>query len=341
MPGLKSKTRPTLSAHPAYTDHMATRVAIAILLIVVSMPPGTAQTQQTVFVFQNNFWVNLHQFLRGEVFRQGTNRPLGIDPASLSDAERAAWMSTMEVYTDVAKGDLIFDENARRIANTLATAGDVARLSDGVLDARTIGALNAAAPIYRARLWPARQRENDAWSANAKALVVRHETAMAAALAKAYGTTWPREPYLVDVVGEIGPNSAVTHDGPAGFAAHIQASAGSTRNTGDAPLELIFHEASHVAVVGGRITRMIEDESRRQKLSTPPDLWHFTIMFTSGALARQELAATGSPGYVPYVDRYDMLPAATRAAFERAWLPYLNGRSPLAEALHDLVRDAR
>jgi hypothetical protein len=320
---------------------MARRLAIAVLLIVVSMPPGTAQNQQSMFVFQNNFWLNLHQFLRGEVFRQRTNRPLGIDPASLSDAERAAWTSALEVYTDVAKSDLIFDENARRIANTLAMAGDVARLSDGVLDAPTIGALNAASSIYRARLWSARQRENEAWSTNTKALVVRHETAMASALAKAYGTRWPREPYLVDVVGEIGPNSAVTHEGPAGFAAHIQASTGSPRNTGDAPLELIFHEASHVAMVGGRITRMIEDESTRQKLATPPDLWHFTIMFTSGALARRELADTGRPGYVPYVDRYDMLPAATRAAFERAWLPYLNGRSRLAEALHDLVRDAR
>jgi hypothetical protein len=30
------------------------------------------------------------------------------------------------------------------------------------------------------------------------------------------------------------------------FAAHIHASVGSPRNTGHAPLELIFHEASHV-----------------------------------------------------------------------------------------------
>jgi hypothetical protein len=85
---------------------------------------------------------------------------------------------------------------------------------------------------------------------------------------------------------------------------------------------------------------MIEEEGARQKLAVPRELWHFTIMFTSGTLARRELATAGST-YVPYVDRYDMLPPAERTAFERDWLPYLDGRVSLQGALHDLVRDAR
>jgi hypothetical protein len=164
---------------------------------------------------------------------------------------------------------------------------------------------------------------------------------MAAALASVYRITWPREPYLVDAVGEIGPNSAVTHEGPAGFAAHIQAGAASPRNTGDAPLDLLFHEASHTPAVGGRITAMIQQECARQKLAVPPNLWHFMIMFTSGAVARRELADTGRPGYEPYVDRYNMLPPAERPAFERDWQPYLDGKASFDLALHDLVRDAR
>jgi hypothetical protein len=319
---------------------MRTRVAMALLVIFICAPTGNAQKADDPFIFQNGFWINLHEFLRGEVFRQRTNRPLGIDPASLSETDRAAWASVIDVYREVANGDLVFDEGARRIANTLAVAGDVGRLRDGLLDARVTTALNAAAPFYRARLWPARQRENETWSAAAKALIDRHGAAMKAALAKAYGVTWPSRPYLVEVVGETGPNSAVTHEGPDGFAALIQVSAGSMRNGGDAPLELIFHEASHVAAVGGQITRMIEEESARQKLPVPRDLWHFTIMFTSGTLARIELAKAGST-YTPYVDRYDMLPAPERSAFERHWLPYLEGRAAFDRALHDLVRDAR
>jgi hypothetical protein len=321
---------------------MRQRIILSLTLAVVCALPAASQPRVgSMFAFQNNFWVNLHQFLRGEIYRRRVNAPLGLDPASLNEADRAAWASVLDVYTGVSKQDLIFDAEAQRIDNTLAMAGDVARLSDGLLDTSTTAALNAAAPIYRVRLWPARQRDNDAWNAQAKALIDRHETAMASALARLYHITWPLEPYLLDAVGEIGPNSAVTHAGPAGFAAHIQAGAASLRNTGDAPLELLFHEASHASSVEGSISAMIEDECRRQKLAVPPNLWHLMIMYTSGAIARRELAETGRPGYKPYVDRYDQLPPAERSAFERDWQPYLDGKVSFQQALHDLVRDAR
>jgi hypothetical protein len=164
---------------------------------------------------------------------------------------------------------------------------------------------------------------------------------MSAALANAYHIMWPDDPILVDAVGEIGPNSAVTHEGPPGFAAHIQAGAASSRNTGDAPLELIFHEASHTFGVGGRITAMIEEECARQNLTTPDNLWHFMIMFTTGAVARRELERTGRAGYLSYGDRYNQIPPPARSAFERDWQPHLDGKISFEQALHDLVRDAR
>lgn len=36
-----------------------------------------------MFLFQNKFWLNLHRFLRGEVYRRRSNLQLGVDPASL------------------------------------------------------------------------------------------------------------------------------------------------------------------------------------------------------------------------------------------------------------------
>jgi hypothetical protein len=201
--------------------------------------------------------------------------------------------------------------------------------------------LNAAAPIYRAHTWPARQRDNDAWIARARGLVEEHGAAMSTALAKAYHITWPSEPLLVDAVGEIGPNSAITHDGLPGFAAHTQAGAASPRSTGDAPLELLFHEAGHILSVGGRITAMIDEEAARQKLEAPRDLWHQVMMYTPGVVAKRELANTGHPGYRTYGERYPAMPAAVREAFERSWQPYLDGKTPFEQALHDLVRDAR
>jgi hypothetical protein len=319
---------------------MARLLAVLVLLGLCGQT-AAAQTARGTFVYQNNFWPNLNEFLRGEIYRRGARLPPGIDPASLNDTDRSAWASALEVYTDVAKWDRLFDDDARRIVNTLAMAGDTMRLRDGLLDARVTAALNAAAPIYRARLWDARRRDNEAWNTATKALTDRHQAAMSAALAQAYGITWPGEPYLVDAVGETGSNSAYTHEAPSGFAAHISASVGSPRNTGNAPLELMFHEASHLAGIGGRITRMIEEECARQKLEVPRDLWHFMIMFTTGEVAQRELERTGEPGYVAYHYRYNQLPPAVLSAFERHWRPYLEGKAPFEQALHDLVRDAR
>jgi len=320
---------------------MLKRLCIVLLLVALCTRVAGAQTAREMFVYQNNFWVNLNEFLRGEIFRRGAKLPLGVDPASLDEGERKAWASAIEVYTEVAKLDRLFDAEARRISNALAMTGDAVRLPDGLLDARTTSALNAAAPIYRARLWTARQRDNQAWNASAKALTDRHQEAMTAALAKIYGVTWPREPYLVDAVGETGPNSGYTHEPPSGFAAHIHASVGSVRNSGNAPLELMIHEASHVAAVGGRITKMIDEECARQKLEVPRDLWHFMIMFTTGEIARRELERAGSPGYEPYVYRYNQLPPPVLSALERHWRPYLQGKATLEQALRDVVREAR
>jgi len=320
---------------------MLKRLSIVLLLLALCTRIAWAQTAREMFVYQNNFWVNLNEFLRGEIFRRGAKLPLGVDPASLDEGERKAWASAIEVYTEVAKLDRLFDAEARRISNALAMTGDAVRLPDGLLDARTTSALNAAAPIYRARLWTARQRDNQAWNASAKALTDRHQEAMTAALAKIYGVTWPREPYLVDAVGETGPNSGYTHEPPSGFAAHIHASVGSVRNSGNAPLELMIHEASHVAAVGGRITKMIDEECARQKLEVPRDLWHFMIMFTTGEIARRELERAGSPGYEPYVYRYNQLPPPVLSALERHWRPYLQGKATLEQALRDVVREAR
>jgi len=302
------------------------------------------QPQRSMFVFQNPFWLNLHQFLRGEGYRRSIQAAPGLDPASLSEKDRAIWISALDGYEENRKRDLIFDEGLRRIANTLAVAGDVEQLpasAGAALGSGVAAALNAAAPIYRATVWPARRRDNDAWAASAKSLLDRHESAVKPALEAALHATWPPEPILVSVVGECGPNSAITHDGPKGFAAHTQASAGSLRNTGNSPLELLFHEATHIPQVGGRISTRIMEESERQKLAPARDLWHTLLLFTPGILVRRELAQTEGVDYITYSARYNQITPVEKAALERDWQPYLEGKTSFEEALHDLVRDAR
>ena len=316
---------------------MLKRTALLLATIALWTTAAPAQPRGSMFVFQNNFWLNLQQFVRGEAYRRSVNATPGLDPFTLGDADRATWTAAVDAYADVAKRDVLFDAGLRDIQDKLATVGDVERLPDGLLDAATTRILNSVAPTYRARVWPARQRDNDAWIARAKALLEKHESAMAARVASVYRVEWPREPFLVDAVGEIGPNSAVTYDGLKGYAAHTQAGAASLRSTGDAPIELIFHEATHAFQIGGRVTRAIQEECARQKVEVPPGLWHQVLMFTTGILAQQELAN----GYKTYGERYPDMPPALRATFQRDWQPYLEGKLPFEQALHDLVRDAR
>ena len=313
------------------------KILVVLGVLATLAATSRAQTRTSSFVFQNNFWLNLHQFVRGEAYRRSVKATPGLDPTSLSDGDRATWMAAVDAYADLAKRDVLFDGTLRDLQDTLAKVRDVTQLPEGLLDASTTRTLNAAAPIYRARVWPARHRGNDEWIARAKALLDRHEAAMIARVTAVYHVSWPGDPFLVDAVGEIGPNSAVTYSGIAGFSAHIQAGAASPRDTADAPLELIFHEAMHAYALGARVTSMIQEECSRQSLESPPDLWHYMIMFTAGALAQRELAN----GYKTYGERYPGMPPSVRAAFQHDWEPYLDGKVPLERALHDLVRDAR
>jgi hypothetical protein len=127
-------------------------LAALALLCTASVP---AQQRRSMFVFEDNFWLNLHQFLRGEVHRRNVKAKPGLDPASLTEPDRAVWNGVIDSYADLAKRDVLFDELLRRIGNALATAGDVAQLPvslDSVIGPDTRVALDAAAPIYRARI---------------------------------------------------------------------------------------------------------------------------------------------------------------------------------------------
>jgi hypothetical protein len=85
---------------------------------------------------------------------------------------------------------------------------------------------------------------------------------------------------------------------------------------------------------------MIDDEAARQKLEAPQDLWHMVMIYTSGVVAKRELADAGR-SYQTYDERYAGMTPSVRTAFERDWLPDLEAKTPFEQALHDLVRDAR
>jgi hypothetical protein len=280
-----------------------------------------------IFTFQNNFWVNLHQFLHAEASRKAAGRAIQLDA------------ELVEGYAEMARRDLLRDERLAAINDALSRVeGDTL---PATIDPAAAAALTRAAPAYRARFWPQHRQSNDAWISAMKPLVDRHGPALTAALAKAYHTPWPDMPILVDVAIEAGPFGGYTTDVASGvYAAHSTISPVGQGSAGELGVETIFHEASHA--VDAAIMRMIADESRRQQRQTPRNLWHAVIFYTTGELVRRALGRGDDAHYMPYAYRFNvyekgMLP--DRAALERDWQPWLDGKVPFEEALRNLVRD--
>jgi len=292
------------------------------------------------FKFQNNFWVNLHLFLRSEA-RRREHKSTPLMPAALSGEEQKAWAEALDSYTELARLNLIFDTRLIRINNSLAELGDVATLPAGSVELGIVAALNAAAPIYRAHLWEQHRRANEEWIAKFAPMIQQHATSVTKALEAAYQVKWPAEPILVDVTCESGPNEAYTTAGPPGTAGHTVMAA-SKLSDADMNFETVFHEASHT--VDDPIMQMLNAEARRQKLRLPDDLWHVLIFYTTGEIVKRELGKQGDPNYRPYAYRVNLYTSAgwdkMLLALEREWQPYLDGRVEFGSALHNLVRDA-
>src|SRR4051812_38953043 len=139
------------------------------LLLAVALLASPAAAQ---FRFQNNFWVNLHHFVRAEVRRRDYGeKPLLALPESV-----------LQAYAGLAKASLFQDDRLIRINDALALIGVDTLPAAEFVDPAVAAALNTAAPLYRAELWDRHRRANDKWIAAREPLVRRHGAALAKAL---------------------------------------------------------------------------------------------------------------------------------------------------------------
>jgi hypothetical protein len=328
---------------------MRATVALLLLAIVVRSTPGT-RTQGTsgtrgTFVLQNNFWVNLHHVLRSESRRREVRARLKVKPDDLSSAERVTWSAALDAYRGHAEASLLFDATLVRISNALTRIPSEAPLPaslDGV-DARTLRALAAAAPVYRAHYWAAQRELNDRWIAALRPALEAHGDAMIAAIEGAYAVRWPPDPIVVDACAEAPPTGGYTTDGPVGTAAHTVIEAANPEYQGDMAFEMLFHEASHAAAIGGPLIAAINASAARGGVAAPVDLWHVVIFYTAGELARRLLGKAGEARYLPYAYRYHVYSRGwqtLRDAAVRQWQPHLDGKTAFADAVDALVADA-
>src|SRR5215831_10889061 len=113
---------------------------------------------QPVFRRQNNFWVNMHHFVRGEQWRRAHNQALELPLESLSAPERAAWEGALDAYQEMATRSLIADREMVEFNNVLAVVEAFREGKNAPMN-RGMAALKGCATVYRAHRWDRDQRE--------------------------------------------------------------------------------------------------------------------------------------------------------------------------------------
>ena len=307
-----------------------------------------------VFEFHSGFWLNLHHTLyraarsQRESGSTPTPKPVNFAMGNLSTAENRAWTSAIAYYSKTyADRDLTVSLEMILVKNQLGdfeTCEDLAGIKkkscDAGLPAKLTETLNAAAPIYRAHLWPEHDRANRHWISAVAPLVRRNGVDLSHRLAEIYQTNWPKERIRVDVTSYASSTGAYTTLDPL----RVTVSSSDPRNQGAEALEVLFHEASHG--IADSVQNAIFRECRQRDKPIPRDLWHALLFYTTGEVIRPVASTTGdaipssSSGYVPYAVREGLYKRGWEnylRVLTQYWQPYLDGRVDFSDAVAHMV----
>ncbi len=330
------------------------------LVALFSAPFATAQDEPPqpplpVFEFHSGFWLNLHHTLyrlaRSQRAASSAANPgtSNVGIANLTPTEQRIWSSAIAYYSRTyADNDITVSLEMILVKNQLGdfeTCQDLAGLKrkscDAGLPTKLTEALDAAAPVYRAHLWPEHDRANRRWIAAVAPLVRRNGLDLAHRLAEIYQTNWPKDRIRVDVTSYASSTGAYTTLEPL----RVSVSSTDARNQGAEALEVLFHEASHG--IADSVQDAIFRECRQREKPIPRDLWHALLFYTTGEVIRP-LALDGnasssggsSSGYVPYAVREGLYKRGWEnylRLLTEYWQPYLDGRVTFDDAIAHMV----
>ena len=290
-----------------------------LILIVLTACAGTRPPSPALFDMHSGSWLNLHLRLH---YAATGRRPMPPDAPPPPDGPE--WTAAVEYYRarfgERGGMGLIFDDELVALSRHLSTLGSELT---GV-DAPLAEHLRAVATQVD---WQTEDARNRAWMKSLEPLLREHGAALRAELTAVYGVAWPKQPIRVDVSCFGGPVGAYTVDDPP----HTIISSCHPGFRGDAALEMIFHEASHVLI--GPVERKLEASAKRLGRPIPEDLWHAVLFYTAGACVRRRV-----PDYVPYATRNDLdMVQRLVPALRQTWQPYLDRKTSLDEAIDALV----
>jgi hypothetical protein len=323
------------------------------------------EPQLPVFELHSGFWINLHHTLyyearqRKAFLSRDANATKSAAPKSvlaekgLTDAEQKAWDDAVAYYmVNYADKDLLFTTELIQLKDQLGDFEDCDELSgrkrkfcDAGLPSNLTQVLEAAAPVYRAHLWPEHDQANRRWILRVAPLVREQGVGLSERLADIYQTRWPHEKIRVDAVAYANWAGAYTTVDPL----RVTISSLDPRNQGPQALEVLFHEGSHG--IAERVEAAIIRECRQRDKPIPRDLWHALVFYTTGEVIRTVLTSSsasredkgkGPPGngYDTYAFREGLYQRGWKNYLEllqRFWQPYLDGKASFDDAIARMV----
>ena len=351
------------------------RFALLLLALSLLAPvPAAAQAQNNftygplpVFELHSGFWINLHHTLYHEARLRTTagsrdksgkssgptlNAAPDAKPA-LTSPEQHIWDDAVAYYVaNYAAKDLLFSTELIQLKDQLGDFEDCDELSgrkrkfcDAGLPTKLTQVLEAAAPVYRAHLWPEHDRANRRWIMRVAPLVREQGVGLSERLADIYQTRWLREKIRVDLTGYANWTGAYTTADPL----RVTISSLDSRNQGAAALEVLFHEGSHG--IAEPVQAAIIRECRQRDKAIPRDLWHALVFYTTGEVIRPVLGTSGATagdqedsvpggGYTPYAVREGLYQRGWSDYFkllQKFWQPYLDGNASFDDAIARMV----
>jgi len=345
---------------------------LTLLLLAPSRTAAQIQSNSTygplpVFELHSGFWINLHHTLYQEARQR--NATASQDKSARSSAaapkntpevkltltalEQKAWGDAVAYYAaNYAAKDLLFSTELIQLKDQLGDFEDCDELSgrnrkfcDAGLSAKLTQILEAAAPVYRAHLWPEHDRANRRWIQRVAPQVREQGVGLSERLADIYQTRWPREKIRVEVAGYANWAGAYTTVDPL----RVTISSLDARNQGAEALEVLFHEASHG--IAEPVQAAIIRECHQRDKAIPRDLWHALVFYTTGEVIRPVLSSPAATagnqdgsvpggGYTPYALREGLYQRGWNEylkVLQRFWQPYLDGRATFDDAIARMV----
>jgi hypothetical protein len=293
-------------------------------LVAVGTPTDaqpTRDSRDSVVAFHNGLWVKLHHLLYMQA-RAGLGldsgaaerRRAAADTAgfgSLAADEQASWIAARRFYSaHLARRNTTFDTLMIRVTRMLAVSGESNTLAGAPSDSLLILLYDVRA-TYERLWWPSHRKANATWIAGVQPLIRLHMQALADAARPVVGSGWPDRRVNVEVSYHTKTNGAYTPDG-----GPILMSSSDTAYHGSGALEMVFHEALHIAE--DSLAAAASRVAKRTGAEVPYNSIHAAIFTVAGELVKARI-----PTYAPYVYRVGLI------ANERGLGPYLR-RSAVA-----------